>query len=224
MSTTNPSKWKIDTGASLSIISKETFDNTFADCTLKPSNISLSTYTGVALTVHGMMVAEVQHISQSAMLPILVVDGTGPSLLGRNWLQKIKLNWLLICSVNRTTQTDNVLRKHSELFCEELGCLNTSTAKIYISSDAQPKFYKARPVPYSLKHKVEEELRRLEKQGIITSVTCAKWATPVVPVLKTNGNVRLCGDYKVTINKYLQSPKIEGIYLQCLVVVRCSPR
>ena len=71
---------KIDTGASLSIISKETCDNTFADCTLEPSNIFLSTYTGEALTVHWMMEAEVQHNSQSAMLPILVVDGTGPNL------------------------------------------------------------------------------------------------------------------------------------------------
>ena len=35
----------------------------------------------------------VKYGNQETTLPLLVVKGEGPSLLGRNWLEKIQLNW-----------------------------------------------------------------------------------------------------------------------------------
>ena len=72
-------------------------------------------------------------------------------------------------------------------------------------------------MPYALKPKVEEELRRLQNEGILTKVEWSEWATPIVPVPKKDGSVRLCGDYKVTVNPELQPercplPRIEDIF------------
>ena len=55
-------------------------------------------------------------------------------------------------------------------------------------------------MPYALRSKVDAELSRLEESRIIESVKFSEWAAPIVPVLKSDGTVRICGDYKVTVN------------------------
>ena len=66
--------------------------------------------------------------------------------------------------------------KHSRLLRSELGILQGMQAKISVPQDAQPRFYKPRPVAYSLKHKVEEEQDRLQKEGVIKQVQFSDWA------------------------------------------------
>ena len=39
------------------------------------------------------------------------------------------------------------------------------------------------------------------------SVKFSDWATPIVPVPKADGSVRICGDFKVTIKPVLQIDK-----------------
>ena len=66
-----------------------------------------------------------------------------------------------------------------------------------------PSFHKPRQVPYALRPKVEAELTRLEKEGILSKVEYSEWATPIVTVVKRNGSVRVCGDFKVSVNPVL---------------------
>ncbi|GFT41621.1 uncharacterized protein TNCV_4183221 [Trichonephila clavipes] len=60
-------------------------------------------------------------------------------------------------------------------------------------------FKMVRTVPFALKGRVENEIDRLEKEGIIEKVDSSEWATPVVPVVKSDGCIRLCADYSVTL-------------------------
>ena len=46
-----------------------------------------------------------------------------------------------------------------------------------------------------------EELFRLTKAGIIEPIQYADWAAPIVPVLKEDGRVRICGDYCLIVNQ-----------------------
>jgi hypothetical protein len=52
-----------------------------------------------------------------------------------------------------------------------------------------------------LKKRVEAELDRLVREGTICPVTHSDWAAPIVPVVKADGTIRICGDYKTTVNK-----------------------
>ena len=64
---------------------------------------------------------------------------------------------------------------------------------------------------------MEEELKRLQQQGIISPVTHSDWATPIVPISKPDRSVRICGDYKVTVNPAAKIdsyplPKIDDLF------------
>ena len=98
----------------------------------------------------------------------------------------LKNDWLL----------QTVLDKHCSVFNDELDCMKDMKVKLLIDSTAKP-----RSVPFTLRDKVETELQRLESLGIISPVKFSKWAVPIVPVVKKNGAVRICGDYKVTANR-----------------------
>ena len=76
----------------------------------------------------------------------------------------------------------------------------------YVDESAVPRFHKARPVPYIMKEKIEDELQRLQDDDIIESVAFSKWAAPIVPVRKGTG-VRICGDYKMTLNQAIVEDK-----------------
>ena len=84
--------------------------------------------------------------------------------------------------------------------------------------DATPWFCKARTVPYALQGKVEEALKKLVEEGILVPVQFSEWAAPIVPVLKSDKeSVRVCGDFRMTVNhiskldKY-PTPKIEDLF------------
>jgi len=47
----------------------------------------------------------------------------------------------------------------------------------------------------------------LESLGVLEKVDFSDWATPIVPVLKPDGTVRICRDYKVIINPVLDVPE-----------------
>ena len=70
---------------------------------------------------------------------------------------------------------------------------------------AQSLIHKARPVPFALQVKVDTEIDRLVREGLLTPVEQSEWISPIVVVRKSDGSIRLCGDYKVTINEYSEN-------------------
>lgn len=146
----------------------------------------------------------VKYGSQQKKLNALIVEGGGPNLLGRDWLEEIRLEWetiFQIASAKPRSAFHEALSKYPDVFAEGLGTLKGVKAKIYVDQNAEPKYIKARAVPYALRTNVELELERLEREGIISPVEFSEWAAPIVPVAKPNGTVRICGDYKLTVNQ-----------------------
>ena len=120
-------------------------------------------------------------------------------------------------TVDHMSPCSGLLSKHKKLFSEGLGKFTKGEAKIIISDSQTPVYAKARPLPYAIKEKVEDELSNMVKQNIISPISHSNWAAPIVPIQKTSGGFRICGDFKVTVNKVCKPdsyplPRIDDLY------------
>ena len=210
---------EVDTGAAISIISEETRKTLFTDQKLREVSLVLKTYTGEPMQVVGQLNVRVKYGTQEAKLVLVVVGGNGPSLFGRNWLKYLRLDWSTIAAVRtaRPTALDTLMKRHQQLFADELGTVEPYKATLQVQPDATPRFFKPRQVPFAIKAAIGEELDRLEQQGIIEKVSHSEWAAPIVAVPKKDGRFRICGDYKVTVNQALSVeqyplPKPEDLF------------
>ncbi|GFW57776.1 uncharacterized protein K02A2.6 [Trichonephila clavipes] len=118
-------------------------------------------------------------------------------------------DWPAIKAFRAKTEQNlnNLLREYKDIFDDKLGEINNYEAKLKLRHGVKPIFCRVRTVPFALKGRVENEIDRLEKEGIIEKVDSSEWATPVVPVVKSDGSIRLCADYSVTLNPNLIVPQ-----------------
>ena len=200
---------ELDTGASVTIIPKSMWTDVLASKPVERTDIKLRSYSGHEISVIGEAKVQVAYRDQKAVLPVVITGNDGPVLMGRNWLSVLKLDWGQVkrISLEPVDKLDQLRTKYSSLFDGNLGTIKGVTAHLKIKENAVPQFFKPRPVPFALKEKIAEELRRLEKIGVLEKVEFSDWATPIVPVLKPDGSVRICGDYKITINPALDVPE-----------------
>ena len=194
----------VDTAAALSIVPFDVYLRYFADVKLENSNVKLQSYSNDEIPVCGELFVDVKMNDQCIKVPLLVAKGAPACLFGRNWIHKFKLDWKSIFSVESgsTKGVNNILEKHSVVFGDDLGSIKGYKASIRLKDNAKPEFKKPNDPGIAIRPVVEAELDRLEQSGVLYRVNHSDWATPCVNVIKTNGGVRICGNYKVTVNKY----------------------
>ena len=82
----------------------------------------------------------------------MVVPGSGPSLLGRDWLktllgpewkEKLLLDWQAIHKVT-AIDLSQIMDKYDHLFNKDLGTFVGVQARIHVPDGTKPCFYKAR--------------------------------------------------------------------------------
>jgi hypothetical protein len=103
-----------------------------------------------------------------------------------------------------------------------LGAVPEFQVSLKMKADVQPNFIRPRTIPYALRDRVENEIDRLEADGIIERIEYSRWGTSVVPVVKNDDSIRMCAAFKVTINQHILGdkypiPKIEDIFTKMTV-------
>ena len=90
-----------------------------------------------------------------------------------------------------------------------IGTLKGDPVKIVLKENAHPySVLTTRHVPIPLMPKVKAELERMERGGIISSVSeLTEWCASMVSIIKKLGDVRICVD----LNESMVGPMKEGI-------------
>jgi len=91
---------EVDKGVCMSLVSEKKFRRLFPTKLIKHSHTQLTTYSGHPIKAIGEVNVDVTYRSQQAKFPLIIVAGSGPSLLGRNWLNAIRLDWKSISMVS----------------------------------------------------------------------------------------------------------------------------
>ena len=78
--------FELDAGSSVLVVSEETWKHDLNSIQLQNSGIKLTTYTGELLNIIVKVDTEVSYEGQNARMPLHVLEGDGPSLMGRKWL------------------------------------------------------------------------------------------------------------------------------------------
>lgn len=200
----------IDTGSPVTIVCAETH---IPGLKLRPSELHLTSFTGQQIRLRGEGEVDVEVSGRVARLR-LVVSNMGPHrpLMGREWIKALRaapgLESLNVCPVAPLPTLKEVLDRHREVFEDELGKIPVKVA-LRLKQGAKPVYRRARPVPFALQQDIERELDKWLEQGIAEKVPpghFSGWGTPLVPIPKKDG-VRLCADYRITVNPQLQPLK-----------------
>lgn len=200
-----PVAMEVDSGAAFSILNERTWARLRPRTAPRPLATRLRTWNDSRVEVLGQATVSVKYRDIKRVLDIVIAKGAGPNLLGRDWFEALDISVNVNIIDVDMNATENVIIKYGEVFKDELGTYRGGPVTIHLKQNAVPKFLKARPVPYAIKEKVEQEIDRLVSEGVLRSVSFSEWATPVVPIMKKNGSVRLCGDYRSTVNQATES-------------------
>ena len=124
-----PVEMELDTGASVTLISTRVWEQSLNNIPLETTSMVLKTYTGEMLKIRGQVMVKVTYQGQEVdHLPLLVVEGSEPSLFERNWLHKIQLNWGEIKRVSMGL--DRLMEKFPNLFKDGLGTVKNYQVKL----------------------------------------------------------------------------------------------
>lgn len=204
----NPVKVDVDTGAGVSCIPLSVCEQKLKNVKIKPCEVRLKTYSGEMVKRVGEVTVNLTIFNVTKRGNFVVVKKAMKILLGRNLINafnlsirnsEVSVNEMDVVSPEKIA---DLVTKFPNILKNELGTYSENI-HLEVQENVRPIFHKPRPIPFAYKEKVKNELDRLENAGVIKRVSNAEWGTPIIPVIKADGkNIRICANYKITINKY----------------------
>lgn len=199
----------VDCGAAVTLVSHHWLKSKYPKLEIFKTDLRLRSYLKKIFLPIGFVKVKVKDINSVKCLNMYVVKYDRQPLLSREWiklqtLSKLKVSLREMQAVNFIEQSNknrlkNLLEKFPNLTSEEFS-IKEIKAHLNLKTNVQPVFLLSIQIPSQLKNKVENELNRMVQAGILKPVEASRWAIPIVPVLKRDGGIRICGDFNITVN------------------------
>lgn len=180
----------IDSGAAANLIDLSTWEKLQAS----QANLEFSTQvdrsfksygSSLPLNIIGMFTAEIEADGNKVEAVFYVAQNGKQSLLGDETAKKLK--------VLKIGYNVGAIQESPGIFPKIKGVLVEIPVDPYVKPIQQPY----RRAPFALEDKIAEKLQSLLDRDIIERVQQpSAWVSPIVPILKDNGEIRLCVDMR----------------------------
>ena len=189
----------IDTGSAVNIIDEQTFNHLQRKPKLDPSYTRLYPYMSkTPLATLGQFKTRFRYNNTSFECIFQVVSGDAGCILGdesSTLLGLVTYNINTVTTNHKLTYGEELAKQYPKLFSNKIGKFNKFQVKLTIDPKVTPVRQKARPIPFHLRERVEIALQKLLNDDIIEPVIGpTTWISPIVPVIKPNGDIRICTD------------------------------
>ncbi|UYV83558.1 hypothetical protein LAZ67_23001455 [Cordylochernes scorpioides] len=175
---------------------------------LQEENLTFDGAVDIALSaesadneLHNIKGSENAHQSPQ-VIEILITDlNFSKFILGRDFLSVFDISFNSLHKLD-SFNVESLINDYKSIFEYKSGPIKGIKCHLDVKADFIPKFYKFRQVPFALKQLVEDEIDKLVDLNILSDC-----ASPFVCVAKPDGQIRLCADFKNSLNPYLEDVK-----------------
>ena len=198
----NRLRFKIDTGADVTVISEETWLAMRNKPELQPTTVNLNSVGG-RVNACGKFNATTRYKQTVYRFDVIVISGNTSNLLARD----VAVNMGLVKRLDQIGSSKPA----------SIGLMKTEPVTIKLKTGVEPScLTTARRVPFPLMDDVKAELARMVTSEVIRVVTePTDWCSAMVPVVKKNGTVRICVDLKklniAVRREHLMLPSLDDI-------------
>lgn len=217
--------FEVDSGTAFTLIPEADFKKLKLNIKICSTSVRFRSYTQDIFEPLGIVKVPVSHQGRSSSEIMFIVPSSYPALLGRAWIRHLGINLQeidcqstvkAITPVFSIDPVADIFQSYAELFQPVVANARKVTSSIQLRKNAKPVFIRARQIPHALFDKANAELDLLEKQGVLEPIQISDWGSPLVVIPKPDGGVRLCVDYKVSVNPQLVDahypiPKVEDV-------------
>ena len=179
-------RFKIDTDADVTIITKKTWLAMKDNPILKPTAVRLNSVGG-QLKAFGQFMAVTKHRNTIYRFNVIVIEG----VIMTNLLSRVvAADMGLVCRLEQVDAPgDDDTR---------IGLMKTEPVTIKLKAGTEPLcLTTARRVPFPQIDAVKADLNNMVESGVIRSVTePTDWCAAMVPFIKKTGAVHICVDLK----------------------------
>lgn len=212
---------EVDSGARSLILSRETVEALNLKIKLEPTNVRFRSYSHNIIEPLGVANVNVSYQNRAASGELFVMPPGYDPILGRFWIRALNIELKELdsdkCannSINKIVSDNdiiklknNVIQDFNTIFKQCIGRAPNIKLSLKLRKNSKPVYIRERDVPFALRDPLAAEIDSLEESGIFTPINLSDWGSPIVIAPKPDGRIRLCVDYKCTVNDQLIDAK-----------------
>ncbi|CAK1585021.1 unnamed protein product [Parnassius mnemosyne] len=204
-----------DTGSAISCISYELYKQQFSNLKLNMCSLLLRYYSGEQVKPVGVIRPLVKYKDKEKHLDLYVIKNGKSILLGRQWLAELNIKLppfgSLNCLSNDVFNLNDFSSRYCKVFADGLGRFTGPLVSIRVHASTSAGL--------CVTCTRGARTRAAGGDGILTPVDHSDWATIIVPEVKKDGNIRICADYKLILNKVIEVdryplPRVEDLLVR----------